>query len=484
MKSLLLSFLFIMASLPILSQDDYDFTGLQGLKSGSGDILFEVGGYNISVSHLSGDVNSNAVFNSLKDKYSLGDILADYSESQISSANRVVESESEIANKVNEKQNHVLYLVGLQPENITAIHLQTYNQRDIILEQSFVKAFLSNELDSFVSENWSAASIDFVGQEILLGAECRWIKPHHVRCGDAQMVWSEFPSYEEALLDINNRIRIYSNDLFYIVGESDIDVLFEGRPSVAHRVVYQRKEAGDIPYSICYYIVQEIDGRNVSCMLSTPAHRPNDYGLASLLQQVMTIPTLPEDAFEVYETEDDNDKGFVPGFEIQAGTWLPVGRLSNVFSWAPTVGLFIDFPIKNQMSIDFGVQLAFPINRGIFEFKRKGEYYETKGDFFIDISLRWRKYKSISPKSRFSVYLGAGFNAMQTDLERLEYDDESSKYESIYTVDVLGGASIHYGRLGAFIEYHYTPYSIGNKVDSYFGHSSMNMGLSYSFFSR
>lgn len=483
MKSLLLSFLFIVVSLPIFSQDDYNFTGLQGLKSGSGDILFEIGGYNISVSHIPGDVNSSTVLNSLKEKYNLGDILADYSESQISFTNRVIEAESEVANKTNEKQNHVLYLVGRQSENVTAIHLQTYNQRDIVLEQSFVKAFLNNQLNEFVSEDWSATSIDFVGQEILLGEECRWIKPHHVRCGDAQIIWSEFPSYEEALLDINNRIRIYSNTLFDIVSEGDIDVLFEGRSSVAHRVVYQRKEAGDIPFSICYYIVQEIDGRNVSCMLSTPGYRPNDYGLASLLQQVMTIPVLPEDAFEVYETED-NDGGFVPGFEVQAGTWLPVGRLSNVFSCAPTVGLFVDFPIKNKMSIDFGVQLAFPINRGVFDFKRKGEYYETKGDFLIDVSLRWKKYKNISPKLRFSVYLGAGFNAIQTDLERLEYDDESSKYESIYTVDVLGGASLHYGRLGAFIEYHYTPYSISNRVDGYFGHSAISLGLSYSFFSR
>jgi len=492
MRYLILVCVFILASSSIHAQEYYDLSGIQGLKNAEGEIFFEIGGYEISTTSLTAQVTDRAITDSLKIVYRFGTVIAEYSDPEITLENKILEAEQSVQNKAGEKINQVLYFIARDEGIMSVILLQTYNQRDIVLEQSFVDAFLEDQLQVHISDDWSAGTVNFAGQTLQLGTDCRWVKPHHIKCGDARMIWSEYLSYESALLDINTRIRVYSADNVNTVDESDVDVLFENMPVVAHRIVYTRTGVGDgEPLTACYYIVQEIDGRYVSCVLSNPIYNTNDYGLAPLLQQVMRIPELPDNAYKyieeperrVDEEEDDDSFYDITMFEVQAGTWLPVGKLNRAFKAAPMIGLYVGFPIKKKMAIDLGFQIGLPVDKKMFDYYEHKKSYKTEAELMLNIALRWRQQRELARNVSLSTYIGLGANIIRTDLLKEYYDDDYDKYETIETLDLFGGASIRHKIFGAFIEYHYTPYSIGNKVKGHFGNSAINLGLTFSFIS-
>lgn len=479
MKLHLLSFFCLLTSLSIIAQDNYNFTGLQGLKSDNGDVVFEFRGYDIAVSSISGNLSSDTLINRFKE----GNVIADYADSNINLKNRIVESEIILNNEIDNVLNRAVYLFEQSLDLCLFIQFQTYNQRDIIFEKAFVKAFLKKELDAYIGSTWSASTIDFLGQSIQLGSECMWTKPHAVECGDARISWSEFVSLEDAVLDIDNRIRIYDTDIFIIVEEDDIEVVFEGVSTIARRIVFRNVKEMDEPYQISYYLAQRVGTRHVSCVLTNPAYNKKEYGLSSLLQQLMSIPELPEDAYLMEESdyiESYDNYLSSPEFEIQAGSWLPLGQLKNVFSYAPTLGFVLKFPVKHEFSIGLGVQLGLPLDKQKFEYKMDNRYYETESDFLFGVSLRCAKSKTFSKNYQFSTYLGVGMNALQTDVEKWNYDEDKEEIQSVSTVDVFGGMNFRYRKLSVFAEYHYTPYNIQSKVGSHFGHSALNVGLAYS----
>lgn len=487
MKYLFLVCVFMFFSSFAYAQEYYDLSGVKGLRDKSGDVFFEISGYDISTTVLVGKVGDTAMIDSLKKKFEIGSILAEYTDPELSSENKILEAEASIDNRTDEKLNQILYIIERDGDTVFGVFFRTYNQRDIGLEEVFVDAYLANQLQKYVSDDWSVSKINFIGQEIQLGQECKWVAPHNVQCGDAQIKWSEFSSYESAMLDINNRIRLNSSYRMTIITEGDINVLFKNIPSVAHRIVYRQYDSTyDNVLMIYYYIVQEIDGRYVSCVLSNPVIYSNDYTLAPLLQQVMSIPELPIDAYvpeEETERYQKNDSDSEAILELQLGAWLPVGALSKAFSVAPSVGAFVGFPVSKKVSVDIGAQIAIPLDKGKFGFYRDKGSFETQTDLMLNVALRARYKKELSRHLYLNPYLGLGMNLIQTDLEKESYDDESAKYESIIAPDLFIGFGLTRKKFGVFLEYHYTPYSVGNKVPGSFGSSSLNMGLKYSFIS-
>lgn len=476
MRLHLLSFFLLLISLSVLSQDKYNFSGLQGLKSDAGAVFFEFRGYDIVVSSMLGDVSSDTLIN----KFQTGNVIADYVEHDTGYPCRIIESEIVFDGEIGGVLNQVIFILEKQNYSVTTFQFQTYNQRDILLEKAFIKAFSENRLDEYISEDWLASKINILSQNIVLSNNCRWIKPHAVECGGSQILWSEFISLEDAILDIDNRIRMYDVVSLEYISETDIDVFFLGIPTVARKVVFRKANDDTNQLQVYYYLVQEIDDRSVSCVLSNPVESEED-GLAPLLQQVMVIPVYTNREYGVDEGYDEDSSSFRA--EVQASSFIPLGRLGNAYGYAPSLSALIGFPVntKKQLFIDLALQLALPLGKKRFDFNDKGEVYETQADFLMNGSLRLRKFKDLSSRLRFSTYVGLGFSFIQTDLESWNDGGDSSKYEAIGTVDVLGGVSFHYRRVGAFIEYHYSPYSISNKVNNYFGHSVLHLGLSYSF---
>lgn len=485
MKYLILCFFFASSLLSVYAQEYYDLSGLHALKNHNGDVFFELSGYEITTTSHSGKIGDLTVSNELKSRFGLDSVFAEYSDTEMSVANKIIEAESEVKNKSDEKQNQILYIIGKDEESVTGIFFQTYNQRDVILEQVFVDAYINGKLEQYIKEDWSAHRISFIGQELFLGNDCKWQSPHNVSCGDAQLKWSEFSSYESALLDINNRIRLGNSSDLIIVSEGELDVLFENIPSVAYRVVsYHKADANKLV--AYYYIAQEVDGRFVSCTLSNPVEEKNDYRLAPLLLQMMSIPQLPDDAYvvnedteEVYNEDDESERR--TAFEVIAGSWVPMGNLNDVFAAAPSFGFFLGFPVSDKVRLGLDMQLAIPVSTGKFDYYKDKETFETKAEFVGNISFVGRYKTVLSKEMELYPYLGLGVNILQTDLKEESFDEEDD-ISSVVAPDLHGGVSLTYKKFGVFMEYHYVPYSAGNKVPGGFGNSYLSLGLSYSFF--
>ena len=489
--------IFLLAIIPlfVFSQDKALFS-LQGLRNEKGETMFEAGGYEIYMVDRKGQIDNPKTIQSIRKKYNIEPISASYSDSGLSRANRIIEGTVKYKNRPNISLNIKCYLFNKSDKEISALYFVTPNQRDTILENRIVDLYLNEKIDEYIDPLY-IDSISFAGRTIGLGNACAWRSPHNIHCKGGQMSWSEHASFEKANTDINNRIDANNSEENHVIlMEEDIDILFEGVPSLAHRVVYRQKKR-HIDYNsrpgnclIVYYIVQEVRGRYVSCILSNYGYNRNDYELSALLQEVMSIPKLPESAYNTFdypeyeeytEKENEESKKLITPWEVRAGAWMPMGRLTNAFRVAPSIGAFVGIPIRSDMAIDLGFQFAVPVSPRHFNYYRKNRFYDTtKAEAIASISLRWRYQKIMAPNVYFTPYVGAGLNTLQTGLKK-ENSDENDTYHYVETIGLFGGVSLRYKKVGCFIEYQYAPYSIADKVEDNFGNSAVNMGLSFFF---
>lgn len=465
----------------------YDLSNMHGLVNNKGEILLEISGYEIYIGTFKGDLAKEKTVNSIKKKYELQTILAEYFESSLPVANKIIEAESYIEDRPYVKANQICFLLKKSEKEITVILFQTLNQRDTVLEKEILERYLKDGLKDYVTDDWTASKITFAGREIELGSACKWKSPHNIYCYGGQISWSEFPDFDSALSDINMRVKANDNEKLLVLSDDEIEIIFEDIPTIALRVVYMEKSGYENFPLIVYYVAQEVRGRYLSCTLSHYGYNRHYYELPSLLQQIMSVPSLPEDAFnefDIPEYEDlperrEKNKDDINIGGVKAGGVIPIGGLTNVFKWAPVIELYAGYPIKRNLAIDLGVSLAFPVKKSYFEYYRGKEIYDTKTNLMLALNARLRSQHKLAENVYINPYLGFGVNALQTDIE---YDtDEGTSYRAVETLDAFGGINLRYKMVGLFAEYHYTPYSIGGKVLKSLGNSWFNMGISVSF---
>ncbi|MDU1889794.1 MAG: hypothetical protein E6767_03820 [Dysgonomonas sp.] len=474
MKYLLAACL-IMLFLPVLSQESYNLSRLQGLRDKSGELQFEWSGYEILVTSVKGGISEKTI-NSVKKKYELTNTLAEFSENKLGINNIILETEAEIAPKSDVKISRICYLLRKTDKETTLILLQTLNQRDVLLEETFVKSYLKDHLEEYITDVWSTTSISFVGRAVEIGPGCRWMGPRNINCDGAQISWSTFPSFENANLDINTRIEANKYKGLKALSSEDVEVVFEGMPSLAHRVLYE-KENGHM--LTVYYVVQEVRGQYVSCVMSN-----SGYGLPSFFKNFMIIPELGTN--EYFDEDDilmsEDDKGKEPFIEVRAGTKLPLGKLSDAYDAAPSLGVFIGIPItSNGMGIDLGIEAAFPVKRKDFDFYYHDDIYSAKADILGDVSLRLWYEQEVSKNVYWTTYGGGGYSMIQTNQEKGYDDEDKVKWHSVNTFSLFGGVRLRYKKVGCFLEYRYTPYSIANRVRKSFGSTLISTGISVTF---
>ena len=485
MKWIFTLFIFFVSGFYIFA-NDYDFSALHGLRDENGNIYFEISGYEIFCSSVKGKLNDPKTLEKFKNEQKIKDIQADYSDPKLIFPNQIIETEQVLEKNPVLKYSQVFYLFPQSDNEIKYLVFQTLNQRDILLERDFINAFLEEKLERYISDDWITNSISFLGRSVQLGTACQWIAPHNLSGSGGQIIWSEFLSAESAEFDLDTRIAADSESSFAILSEDNIDILFEGVPTIAYRVVYMEK----IAYNplIVYYIAQAVRDRYVSCTMSNYGINRNDCKLSPLLQQFMSIPDLPDWAKNKLDTPQYEDSAndmesfypdWTPNFEFRLGSVFPLGRLNNIFRYAPSFDLFMCFPLKQKMSIDIGIFLSFPIGRNSFDFTYQGETFETKASPLVGASLRYRYQHTIRKDLSCYTYMGAGFSSLFTDLvKEINYNNEKI-YHSIETFDLYGGIQLIYKRLGYFIEYHRTPFSNSSKVANNFGDSFLNTGFTY-----
>lgn len=474
----------------IVYAQETDLSSMQGFSNKIGYVHLGISGYEIFVVPINKDINDKKLVKSVVNKFRLSGDFTEYTDENLQVENKVVEVVPSLKDSTEIGVNGVCYILKKSDKEVQTILFQTLNQRDTTLEKAVVLEYLNNGLSQYILTNTSADSINFVGRTIHLGNACSWRGPNNIFCKGGQVSWSEFTSFEKAQEDINNCIRANMNDQSVVLSEKEIEVLFEGIPTMAYRVVYMPKTIrGSSNPLVVYYLVQNVRGRYVSCILSNYGYNRDDYELTSLLQEFITILKLPDEAYNKfdyprYETVPLSEVRKYPDmnfFEVRTGATLPLGGLKNYFEVAPSLAVYIGWPLNNSTAIDLGLTMAFPTERKLFTYRDDNREFETKISNFISMELRLRHQKQLVKNIYLTGYGAFGFSTLQTNEKKERKNDE---YDTLYAVETFvltGGLNLRYKRVGCFAEYRYTPYSIAGKVRKSFGHSVFNAGLFVTF---
>ncbi len=163
---------------------------------------------------------------------------------------------------------------------------------DQALEEFLVKSLKQETFPEYVHSTMFVDSINFAGRYIQLGSACSWRGAHNLQCPNrGQMNWSEFSSPERAEEMILNQQKVTRSR--HLVSASEIDtvrIIFEGQETVATRnklkVKLPKLLIGGSNVLIVYYVICEVRGRYVACVLSHYDDEA-DGGLPPLLREVM-----------------------------------------------------------------------------------------------------------------------------------------------------------------------------------------------------
>lgn len=483
---LLFTILLFTYSLSSIGQEN-QFVGMHGLQDDKGELFFEYQGYNIVIKKLEGSLNSEKTLQRVIKDNNLGTVLANYKEETFSLANIVLESESTLPHKPKAISNNACYLFQREGKYLEIIVFQTLNQRDILLEHDIINAYHNDALRDYIHVGNTATTINFIGREISLGNLCNWLSPNNVSCKGGQISWSEFPSYQEAIVDLQAKVLSNEHPDLQILNDQDVNIIFEGVATIARRIVYMSPDR-QYPLAV-YYIAQEVRERFVSCVLSNYVYNRDDHELSLFLQQVMQYAELPENArneFDRVELEEPHSirnywsRYNIYGASVRLGTWIPIGNTSKLYSIAPSVSATFGIPVKRDMAVDFSILLAFPVSRRAFDYYLDDTYWmEAKADMLIGFGVRYRYQKEMARNVYFTPYIGTGYHSLSTNQLKYEArnDDENDEYYNIDSFDAYGGVDIRFKRFGAFLEYHYTPYFWSKHAKKDLGNSAINTGF-------
>lgn len=266
---------------------------MQGL-SDKGNYIFEIEGYTIIIEKNKTGFDDKGI-KRIKKKYDLQDIVSEYKDTRFKWANYVIESTS-FDKAVPEVINYQLCYLLPEDDNVTTVVLfESPNRRNKQIEEAFMDAFFKREVLKYVSNEWGVDKINFAGRNIPLGNVCSWVSPFNVHCPSfGQISWSIFRKKEDA--EINNNAHLLLNKksgMYRVQDEDEVDVIFEGVPTKAKRVVYRINRSkvllGGRNQLAVYYIVPKIRGRYLSCVLSHYIEDKNNYRLSPLLEEVMSL---------------------------------------------------------------------------------------------------------------------------------------------------------------------------------------------------
>lgn len=473
--------LLVLLSAAGLQAQDYPLEGLQGLKDTKGDVYLELAGYDIFLTTMQGELDNKGLVRAIRNQHGLNEhVQAEYRDSTFEADNLVVEVSYEWGEAVVMTDHITGYLLALPDQQVGVLVFQTMNSRNVPLEQSVVANFLDNRLSGYISLQWEPLRFSFVGRDVSFAEGYAFAGPHLID-GGSKIRWSEFPTMDAATADVNRRIDAMLNDGYKVLKEGDVEVTFEDVRTLAYRVAYREDDSRRT--LVVFYLAEQVRGRYVSCTMSYYADDADDNYVGPMIGALMRIPGLPPEAYEAPEPVEDDvtyERRF-PGiiaWDVQVGGWFPFGHMSKSIDASPSLGFTMGYLFKRRMSVDFGMALIIPTGSKSFEYYNHG-IYETEPVLIGNFNLRYQYRFFLKPKVTLAVFGGVGVSNITTDLES-GYDDEGRvNYHSITSPDVFCGVNIRYKRFGAFLEYHYVPYSTSDRVADRFGTNTIALGLCY-----
>ncbi|MCP4522497.1 MAG: hypothetical protein GY827_12520 [Cytophagales bacterium] len=178
-------------------------------------------------------------------------------------------------------QTNTYYLVENLDKTITVIWFIKVGISDRNTEEKLVNAIISNSIPEKCIVSQNTDSIMFAERKVSLDNTCYWTFLNTIQCPYlGEMNWSLHRTLESAEQSVNTQYFLTKQKEGKIVIEESIDIIFEGVPTKAKRVIFEftgaTKDLASMSGGtslIIYYIVATVRNRHISCVFS---HWNND----------------------------------------------------------------------------------------------------------------------------------------------------------------------------------------------------------------
>lgn len=276
------------------NDDDY-FNRLKAISNQ--DIVF----YNIDgITFSSQTFNNEFSEKGLKKifrKYDINKNDLKIKDEKLSFNNYYIAKEDKISENLTQKNSY--YFIEKSDNRVSVFWFVAINKQDRDFERTFINLILENKIPKTVYEPMAMDSIDFAGRKIKLGNSCYWTNVNTVQCPyNGEMNWSIHKDLQDAKNSVENQLSITkAKKGGKVVSEEIVDILFEGNPTKAKRIIYDFTGVNSLLVGMSggktltiYYVASQVRGNYVSCVLS---FWNNDNitknGLSPLLEEVMTL---------------------------------------------------------------------------------------------------------------------------------------------------------------------------------------------------
>lgn len=295
-KTILIILILLSYNLITIGQEeDHIFERLQGLNY-NGISFFQVDGY---------EITSQTVYCKFKDKsirrkfkplsIKKSDLFT--SDSLLKRENLLIRKSKRTNSDLTQNDNY--YFIKTARDKITAITFATMNKVDLDFERHFIDLVFKNKIPKDVFSSFEIGKINFDGRYIHLASDCKWMGVNNVQCPNyGQMNWNIHKTLEEAERASENHLSIIRLETKgKIISEKQVDVIFEGEPVTAKKIIYDFTGITSAMVGLSggktltiFFVVGKGQKNYISCVMSFWNNDSiNPSGLPPLLEKIISM---------------------------------------------------------------------------------------------------------------------------------------------------------------------------------------------------
>jgi len=188
-----------------------------------------------------------------------------------------------------------LYILQGEKDRTIVFKMSSSLQEDENLELVLLNMYMNSKLPSKIFAKSEIDSIYFLNRYIELGPRCHWEGVRNIQCPRlGQFEWDLFSNRKQAELYINHRIGIMAGkNGAEVVNRETVPVIFEGISTTAKKYKIKIKLPslllGGSNMLIAYYVVEEINGNYVGCVMSHYEDEADENSLPPLISEIMKL---------------------------------------------------------------------------------------------------------------------------------------------------------------------------------------------------
>jgi hypothetical protein len=265
---------------------------LQALKQDNRQ-YFQLGNYSIYAESFNQSFTTKNI-EKLKRKLSITAKSQVYKADWLQEDNLVFRASKTINTQL--KQEHTYYFIKQGEQKLEVIEFSSVNYSDTLIEREFIILKMSEKIPLSIFSPDVPQMIDFAGRNLDLSIPCHWESVGNLQCPYCgQMNWAIHENTTTAETAVNVQFQLTTNrNLVKIVADEPINITFEGLKTKVRRAKLKIRVPkivlGGVNELIVYYVVAEVRGKIISCVLS---HYTDDkiaeLELPPLLNKVMKL---------------------------------------------------------------------------------------------------------------------------------------------------------------------------------------------------